>query len=226
MTRASRWLIRRIADLLAAAGAVALVALVVGAVAQLSLVVFASGSMAPTMPTGAVALVHRIGADEVRVGDVVTVDRPGQLPVTHRVVAVARPDDGRTRVLTLRGDANASPDPTSYTVTHVRRVVASVPAGATVLVAVRRPATLGALSVLVAALVTWSFWPRPAPSDVDVVEDRRPVMQCEGWSRPSSDGLWVHGPTSRADERRAARSGASPRHVRGGPSARPAPVQR
>ncbi len=45
--------------------------------------------MEPTIPTGSLAVVHEIPASEIAVGDIVTVDRPGQLPITHRVTSVA-----------------------------------------------------------------------------------------------------------------------------------------
>lgn len=70
-----------------------------------------SGSMAPALPVGSLAVVLPVEPEDVRVGDVVTVlpypDDP--TAVTHRVVAVAHRQDG-SRVFTTRGDANDAAD--------------------------------------------------------------------------------------------------------------------
>jgi signal peptidase I len=87
-------------------------------------VAFRSGSMAPAIPTGSVALVHRVPADQLSTGDVVTV-RSGGSFVTHRIVALSRSGDSAT--LQLRGDANGAPDPEVHSVGSAERVVASVP---------------------------------------------------------------------------------------------------
>jgi len=115
-----------IVDLALALGTIVVAAVVLGAIAHLSFVEFRSGSMAPEYPTGTVALVRDVPASDVHVGDVVTVDRAGQLPITHRVVAAATGRDGIT-TLRLRGDANAAADPKPYRVSDVRLVEASMP---------------------------------------------------------------------------------------------------
>ena len=81
-------------------GTVCTVLVVVGFCFQVSVVLFRTGSMGPTIPAGSAALVRQVSADSVRVGDIVTVDRPGHLPITHRVVLVD--GSGPTRSLTLR----------------------------------------------------------------------------------------------------------------------------
>ena len=48
----------------------------------------ATGSMTPTFPTDSLLITHSVSAADVSVGDVVMVQRPGQLPITHRVVAM------------------------------------------------------------------------------------------------------------------------------------------
>src|ERR1700761_7377645 len=54
-----------------------------------SAIVFKTGSMAPTLPTGSIAFERPIAAADIARGDIVTVPVPGQaLPVTHRVVKV------------------------------------------------------------------------------------------------------------------------------------------
>src|SRR5262245_9025325 len=111
---------------LAAVGGVVCIVLVILSVTfGITLLMFKTGSMSPTIPQGALAVVQRIPATEIVVGDVVTVDRPGGLPVTHRVTSVEDAGGGM-RVITMRGDANDAADPTPYTVAEVRRVLVSV----------------------------------------------------------------------------------------------------
>ncbi|MET0435153.1 MAG: signal peptidase I, partial [Cellulomonas sp.] len=141
-------------------GAVCLVLVVLVATLDLGVIVFRTGSMSPTIPTGAAALVRTTPADEVEVGDVVTVPAPvGDLPVTHRVVHTETLDDGTTR-LRLRGDANDAEDPFPYDVTEVRRVVASAPGVGYALVRMGEPKALAAVTAGVALLVGWALWPR------------------------------------------------------------------
>ncbi|WP_199732165.1 S26 family signal peptidase [Cellulomonas triticagri] len=142
-------------------GAVCLVMVVLVATLDLGVIVFRTGSMSPTIPTGAAALVRSLPADQVEVGDVVTVPSPvgGTLPVTHRVIAVEPQADGTTR-LRLRGDANEAEDPFPYDVTEVRRVVASAPGVGFALVRLGDPKAMAGITVGIAALVGWALWPR------------------------------------------------------------------
>ncbi len=87
--------------------------------------VFRSGSMAPAIDTGSLALSRTVPAAELRVGDIVTVPTGSGELVTHRIVQVTQGDGVAT--LQLRGDANASPDPRLHPVTEAGRVVVSVP---------------------------------------------------------------------------------------------------
>jgi signal peptidase len=128
---------------------------------HITLIMFKTGSMSPTIPTGSLAVVREIPASEARVGDVVTVDRVDALPITHRVTSVADAGGGLTS-LTLRGDANPTEDPAPYLVTHVRLVVFSMPGLAYVVNAASNPIALGLITVGATALVTWAFWPRGA----------------------------------------------------------------
>ena len=143
----------------ASAGGVVCIALVVlSAAFDISLIMFKTGSMSPTIPTGSLALVREIPASEIQVGDVVTVDRAGELPVTHRVTSVS--GAGETRELTMRGDANPVEDPAPYIVTHGRLVLASVPHLANAIVMFSNPFVLGGITMGAGLLVTWAFWPR------------------------------------------------------------------
>ncbi|WP_418907621.1 signal peptidase I [Glutamicibacter endophyticus] len=146
--------------LLAGLGLICIVLVIIAKTQSLSLIMFSTGSMSPTIPAGSVALVQEVPAAEVSVGDVVTVERPGKLPITHRIVDIES-GMGAMVELTLRGDANEQNDPAPYQVSEVRIVRGSVPELAHVVVFFQRPAVLGVLSVLAAGLVTWAFWPRP-----------------------------------------------------------------
>jgi signal peptidase len=142
----------------AIAGLICIIAVAAAAFFGLSVVMFKTGSMAPTIPTGSAALVHAIPADRVRVGDVVTVPRAGALPVTHRVVELHRVGHGYV-VLTLKGDANATTDERPYRVREVRRVVIAIPRLAYVIVRLESPPVVAVVTLCVAALVTMSLWP-------------------------------------------------------------------
>jgi signal peptidase len=144
---------------LAAIGGVVCIVLVLLAVFfHITLIMFKTGSMSPTIPEGSLAVVRQIPASEIHVGDVVTVDRAGELPISHRVTSI-HSDGSATRIITLKGDANLAPDPLPYTVTTVRLVIWSVPQLAYFIVWLSDPFVLGAIAVGAAGLVTWAFWP-------------------------------------------------------------------
>lgn len=161
-SRAGRLLVDALLWVAAIAGTICMVLVILALTAQITLIMFRTGSMSPTIPAGSVAVVQQVAASEIAVGDVVTVDRPGDLPVTHRVTSIAPGESGEQRVLTMRGDANAADDPYPYTVESVRVVLFSVPGIATVIVALGDPLVLGGLTIAATSLVVWAFWPRRA----------------------------------------------------------------
>jgi len=146
--------------LAAIGGAICIIVVIAAVFFNVTLIMFKTGSMEPTIPTGSLAVVQRIPAADVAVGDIVTVDRPGQLPVTHRVTSVSGTGDSRT--LTLRGDANATDDIAPYLVQDVRITWFWIPGWASVVVWFSNPLILGALTLGATGLVTWAFWPRDA----------------------------------------------------------------
>ncbi|MBG6085451.1 S24/S26 family peptidase [Zhihengliuella flava] len=161
-------LLGQVALNLAAVGGLVCILLAAAALLfDVTLMLFKTGSMAPTIPAGSVAVVRAVPAGDVAVGDVVTVDRPGQLPVTHRITSITAAPAGHdaTHVLTMRGDANATEDPYPYTVSTVREVLFSVPHAANVLIWFGHPYVLGGLTLGASALVTWAFWPRGRQDD-------------------------------------------------------------
>lgn len=144
--------------LAAIGGAICIIVVIAAVGFHVTLIMFKTGSMEPTIPTGSLAVVHQIPAEQIAVGDIVTVDRPGDLPVTHRVTSVA--GSGDTRTITLRGDANEMDDAVPYVVDSVRVVWWWIPGWAQVIVWFSHPVVLGALTVGATGLVTWAFWPR------------------------------------------------------------------
>lgn len=171
MSTSSRWarfarVVGNTALTLAALGGLICIIMVpLALVFGVSLVMFKTGSMAPTIPAGSLSVVRQIPASEIRVGEVVTVDRPAALPITHRVTSVSRGPSAAQRTITLKGDANASEDPAPYTVSKVRLTLFSVPQLAYVVVWFSNPLVLGALTLGLTALVTWAFWPHSTRHD-------------------------------------------------------------
>ena len=153
-------------------GLLSLVAAIIAHIWGLSIILFSTGSMSPTIPAGSAALVQRIAASEVKVGDVVTVERKDALPITHRVTSV-RPSDSVPGgyVITMKGDANLTEDVAPYQVSEVRRVLYSVPGVAQTIARLRSPYVIGGLTVVAAMLVTWAFWPRRPSGPTRAAED-------------------------------------------------------
>jgi len=185
--------IREVLLTLAALGGVACIVLVIMAFAGgYSLIMFKTGSMSPTIPAGSVALVQKIPAEQIAVGDVVTVDREGKLPITHRVTGVEPGDVSSERIITMRGDANESDDIAPYVVSEVRIVRGSLPHLAYVIVWLGNPWTLGAITLGASLLVGWAFWPRsekreqeraPDAAAVPISEEEEPVLAGVGLRR-------------------------------------------
>ena len=149
----------------AAAGLVCIVLVVLAFTANITLIMFRTGSMSPTITAGSVAVVQQVPAASVEVGDIVTIDRQGELPVTHRITSIEQGASAAQRVITMRGDANDVDDPHPYEVTEVRRVLFAVPGVAKVIVAMGSPYVLGGLTIGATVLVVWAFWPRDRPKE-------------------------------------------------------------
>ena len=145
--------------LAAIGGALCIVFVVLAVVFHVTLVMFKTGSMSPTIPTGSLAVVKQVNADEIAVGDVITVDRQDALPITHRVTSVEPAGAGAVSIM-MRGDANPTEDPAPYVVTTAREVLFSVPGLAYVVASASNPIALGGITLGAAAVVTWAFWPR------------------------------------------------------------------
>lgn len=145
--------------LAAVGGAICIVLVIAAYVFNISLIMFATGSMSPTITAGSVALVREIPASKARIGDIVTVDRPGNLPVTHRVISTEPMGNGQWKIQ-MKGDANEHPDPVPYEVVNIRQTLGHLPGLASVIVWFGSPWVLGGLTIGASGLVTWAFWPR------------------------------------------------------------------
>lgn len=152
----------RLRELLLTAGAVVgslcLLVAIVGLVSDVKPLVFRSGSMGPEIPAGSLALARTVVAPDLREGDVVSVITSDGGRVTHRVVRIEGAA-GPMRALTLRGDANPSPDAESYTVAAADRVFFTLPGIGHVVALLGSRLGLLMLGGLSVGLVIYAFRP-------------------------------------------------------------------
>jgi signal peptidase I len=110
-----------------------------------------SGSMSPTIKTGALAIARDIPAKDLEVGDVVRVKTAPHASVTHRIVTIThRP---KSATLRLKGDANKVPDAQIYTVEQAGLILFSIPFAGRVVAADSGPLGLFLLGGYVAFVV-------------------------------------------------------------------------
>ena len=119
--------------------------------------VVGGGSMEPTIPLGSVVLVTPLHADELVVGDVVSLQAGEERAVfTHRILRLVEREGGLW--LETKGDANAEPDPSLVPATDIiGRVSVSIPLLGFVVImlsTMQGVAFLIALGVMVLAM-TW-----------------------------------------------------------------------
>jgi len=169
-------------DVACAVGVLVIVWFLLSVLLGWSLVLFKTGSMAPTYPTGAAGIAVPVAAEQIEPGDVVTVPRAeGGLPVTHRVVSVDDPGTGDgSRELVLQGDDNANPDREVYTVTEADKVLVGAPYVGYAVTVLAQPKTLAILTAAMAALTVWVFWPRAADHDEDEGRDEDDAAGSDG----------------------------------------------
>ncbi|GCD88798.1 signal peptidase I [Nocardioides sp. LS1] len=106
-------------------GTVCLLFLLAGLVLHVKPLIVRSGSMEPTIATGALALSHTVPATDLEVGQIVSVKTLNGTRVTHRIVEIQ--PKGAHALLTLKGDANGTVDQQVYDVGQAERVVFDVP---------------------------------------------------------------------------------------------------
>lgn len=108
-----------------ALGATCLLAALAGVLFGISPLVVLSGSMSPTIQTGSLVLARTVAAEDLRIGDVVSVEGPTGTRVMHRIESIGT--TGGHAVLSLKGDANKAVDAQVYPVEHAQRVFAHIP---------------------------------------------------------------------------------------------------
>jgi len=153
----------------AVVGTLCLLVAVLGATADVRTLVFTSGSMAPAIRTGDLAVTRPVELAHLSPGDVVSVLDARGARVTHRVVGI---DTGR-HLLVLKGDANAVADPLPYPVDRADRVLFSVPAGGYVLTWLSSPPATLLLGAYLMFLLS-VLWPRRTPAGPGRADTRRP----------------------------------------------------
>ena len=183
----------RVRDVALTIGACAGVLCIVIAAASLFLgitpLVFRSGSMEPEISTGALAFSRTTPADEIAVGDVVSVINTQGTRITHRVYGIAPQSDGV--VLTLKGDANAEPDVETYFVTSVDRILFSVDKLGYAVSWASGPIGVFLGGVLAGILLMIAFRPggprpnRPAPPSGESIETTNRHVTAPPSDRPS-----------------------------------------
>lgn len=148
----SRWRDRAL-TLGAVVGSVCILVAVLCAVLDVRPLVFRSGSMSPSIDAGALAFARDVPADQLKVGDVVSVKDAAGERVTHRIVTIDSSAGSDERVLTLKGDANRDTDSAPYSVTRADRVLLDVPLVGYALSFLRSGPGLFLLGILAAGLL-------------------------------------------------------------------------
>ncbi|NYE96581.1 signal peptidase I [Psychromicrobium silvestre] len=139
-------------------GLLCVLAALVGVFFGITPVIFRSGSMAPAIDTGALALVQQVPATRLQLGDVVSVQNADQERVTHRVVGIQGMSNGEM-LLTLKGDANPQPDVQTYQLSKADRVFFSVPILGYLLAWLQSPWAIFLGGLLVGVLLMLAFRP-------------------------------------------------------------------
>ena len=122
------------------------------------LVVIAGPSMTPTIPLGAVVIERTLPVDAIAVGDVVTVQMPNGVAITHRVVRLG--EIAGSTYLETRGDANDGPDPVVVPASSVSGVVTlTLPMVGFLLAYLAVPSGVASIVLMLAALMLaiWSL---------------------------------------------------------------------
>ncbi|KQY59143.1 hypothetical protein ASD11_06005 [Aeromicrobium sp. Root495] len=132
-------------------GSLCLVAAIACAVLDVRPLVFRSGSMSPSIGTGALAFAKNVPAADLSKGEVVSVSTSSGDRVTHRIVSIGQSGSGE-RPLQLKGDANKNPDAELYRVASADRVLFDIPLAGYAVSFLRSGAGLFLLGLLAAGL--------------------------------------------------------------------------
>ncbi|MGH1491029.1 MAG: signal peptidase I [Acidimicrobiales bacterium] len=129
-------------------------------------VVLTSGSMEPSAGVGSLVIAAPTEPADVAVGDILVMNKPGGLLVTHRVTELT--DDGSALLATTKGDANETADPEPYLLadTHLTgRFV--LPGVGTLLTGLANPLGPVVLVLALALAVTLTMMVRGSRSPVE-----------------------------------------------------------
>ncbi|WP_350350345.1 signal peptidase I [Microbacterium sp. A8/3-1] len=111
-----------------------------------------SGSMSPALRAGDVAFAVTVPAEDIAIGDIVTVTSGTGIRITHRVVDAET--DAGTSTLRLKGDANSAADDETYTASSALKVVWHLPGIGWILHAAASPVGVaGGLALLAGCLI-------------------------------------------------------------------------
>ena len=157
------------------------VAVVIGALAAgYRPVVIQTGSMGDTAPPQSLIVAVPRQSEEIAVGDIVVMRRPGATPVTHRVIEIE--SSGATRFAITQGDANEAPDAAPYPLEGEQLVSRWIlPGWGGVIETVFQPGIALAIVVLATVVVAFqalrSIWAPSRP---------QPTVEAERRATPSS----------------------------------------
>ncbi len=141
----------------AIAGVVCMLLAVASFTFDLRPVIFRSGSMSPAIDTGALAISHTVKAQDLAVGDIVTVKTSTGVRVTHRIQSVTFAKGHAS--LILKGDANKVVDDHAYRVKSADRVLFDIPKAGYVVNWLSGPVGIFAGGLLAGLLVLTAFGP-------------------------------------------------------------------
>ncbi|MCZ4524955.1 signal peptidase I [Rhodococcus erythropolis] len=167
---------RRIQEILLTVGALAGLAsialFVAGFAFGITPLIFKSGSMSPTIDTGALAFARTVPASEVQVGDIVSVYDNQGVRITHRVDTIEQ-QGNNLAVAQLRGDANPVADPDPYVITEADRVFFSVDRLGYAAVWLSGPSGIVLGAIAVGGLLYIAFRPRKRADEGEPGMDRQ-----------------------------------------------------
>lgn len=158
----------------AALGSLCLLALVAGWLFNVTPLVFSSGSMSPAYDAGALGIAREVPADELVVGDVVSVVNGEGVRVTHRIVDLQMQGDGA--LLSLQGDTNNVADAELYPVTSADRVGFGLPYAGYALNAAASPFGLLVVGLFVIGVLWLGFGRRDDDADAPVPSRARRLV--------------------------------------------------
>ena len=156
----------------ALAGLVSIIIFIAGLAFGITPLIFRSGSMSPTIDTGALAFARTVPASEVLVGDIVSVSDSQGTRITHRVESIDQ-QGNNLAVAQLRGDANPIADPDPYVITEADRVFFSINRLGYVAVWLSGPSGLVLGAIAVGGLLYIAFRPRKRPDEGEPRLDRQ-----------------------------------------------------